>query len=269
MKKNFERDLIVKNLRCYKQDYWTEGSEVNFIAKPRIYNGLLCLLDCEIDVEFSRGATFRAKRGDVLYLPRGSHYKITFCDVGAGVASFLFNFSLEVGGEAVLLSEKPTLAEFSDEAKKNALIEEVMQGDSSYFAKKSALFGLLALWKRTKDFEPLPNVNTNMKLLMPALNYMEARRSWTETVGELAEICHVSDGFFRKVFRETFSVSPKEFMLKERLLRAKEMLESGEFNVQEVSEKLGFSSPTYFSRIFKKKIGVPPVSLINMCESQK
>lgn len=49
-----------------------------------------------------------------------------------------------------------------------------------------------------------------------------------------------------------------EYITGVRISAAKEMLVRGEGKIYEISEKLGFESPYYFSKVFKKTEGVSP-----------
>lgn len=79
------------------------------------------------------------------------------------------------------------------------------------------------------------------------------------SVAELAQLCGMSESNLKKIIKKyTGSGVSKHFtMLK--IVRATSMLESG-MNINEVSELLGFSSPAYFSYVFKRETGAPPIS---------
>ncbi|WP_373736240.1 helix-turn-helix domain-containing protein [Bacteroides heparinolyticus] len=47
-----------------------------------------------------------------------------------------------------------------------------------------------------------------------------------------------------------------------RLNYAMEKLRSGEYNVTEVSEMCGFSTPAYFSKVFKEHFGKTPTEVM-------
>lgn len=78
------------------------------------------------------------------------------------------------------------------------------------------------------------------------------------TVEELARGCYMSLRAFREAFARYTGLSPKEYMLSRKLEAARELLRRGDLSVNEVAWQLGFSSPYYFSRIFKIKTGCPP-----------
>ncbi|MDA8763784.1 response regulator [Flavobacteriaceae bacterium] len=62
---------------------------------------------------------------------------------------------------------------------------------------------------------------------------------------------------YRKIKSLTGSTA-NEFIRKVRLKKAKQLLENSEFNVSEVTYKVGFSSPSYFTKCFKEYYGVLP-----------
>ena len=52
--------------------------------------------------------------------------------------------------------------------------------------------------------------------------------------------------------------TPQAFMMHYRMNIALELLQAGELNVSEVAYRVGSSSPSTFSREFKKHFGYPP-----------
>jgi len=76
-------------------------------------------------------------------------------------------------------------------------------------------------------------------------------------IKELAKNAGMCEALFRKVFKKVTGYSPKQFYDNLRLAYGVELLKQG-FNVSEVSDKLGYSSPFHFSKIFCKKFGIPP-----------
>lgn len=53
-------------------------------------------------------------------------------------------------------------------------------------------------------------------------------------------------------------MSLSEYIIQKRLSIAKQLLETTELSIVEVSQRTGFSYSSYFVRIFKKKVGVTP-----------
>jgi len=77
---------------------------------------------------------------------------------------------------------------------------------------------------------------------------------------KMAEQYHVGYSYFRQMFKKYTGVSPGQYHLQLRILRAKELLAATDKSIKEISYELGFQSIYYFSNIFKKKEGINPSS---------
>lgn len=75
---------------------------------------------------------------------------------------------------------------------------------------------------------------------------------------KIAEQHHVGYSYFRQMFKKYTGVSPGQYHLQLRLMRAKELLAASDKSIKEISYELGFKSIYYFSNIFKKKEGMNP-----------
>ena len=254
-------DFNIKDLQFYVQNYFKNGSEVNFLSKPRIHHGILYLRACNIDVYFPNGEMMQAKCGDLLYLPTGSQYRSVFKDVKGDVPTLLFNCEIEYEGEAFTLAKSVERIRFANTEEIKALFDKALSATESPLMLKSCFFGILELWRKEKMLSPHTRVK-KYSVITPAIEYIEAHENEEISIETLAKICHLSPSFFRKKFSLIMGTSPKEFYLSRRMQRAKILLESGEFTVGEVSVLLGFSSPSYFSRIFYKKIGIHAVDCL-------
>jgi len=84
------------------------------------------------------------------------------------------------------------------------------------------------------------------------------RESGMVTVAELSEQLFVSKDYLRHLLKSSSGRSPLSHIIGARIDRARELLAAGELNVSAVAERCGFSSPYYFSRMFKKVTGMTP-----------
>jgi AraC-like DNA-binding protein len=88
--------------------------------------------------------------------------------------------------------------------------------------------------------------------------YMRDNLNKNISIEELAAILNVSYSTFRKMYKKYTGMSPNQYHLGLRIQKSKEMLLYSEKSVKEVAHDLGFESVHYFSRIFRKKEGIPP-----------
>ena len=77
------------------------------------------------------------------------------------------------------------------------------------------------------------------------------------SIDAIAKMAYVSKSNFFKMFKEELGLSPNEFIIHERIKKAKELL-SQQNSVSETAFSTGFSDTNYFIRVFKQVEGVTP-----------
>ncbi|MFF3483251.1 helix-turn-helix domain-containing protein [Streptomyces sp. NPDC002701] len=78
------------------------------------------------------------------------------------------------------------------------------------------------------------------------------------TVRTLAAGVSLSASRFAHLFSRQLGQSPMRALLAARLLHAARLLEATDLPVERVAAAAGFSSPFHFSRVFRRRYGVPP-----------
>lgn len=79
----------------------------------------------------------------------------------------------------------------------------------------------------------------------------------------LAENMYMSRATFYRKMEEMLGESPSVFIKKYRLKKSAMYLKSGNYSLQEISRKMGFSNPKYFSKSFKSEFGVLPSDYVS------
>ena len=77
---------------------------------------------------------------------------------------------------------------------------------------------------------------------------------------ELAALCGISRDYFEKTFRQALGVSPGQYYTSLILERAKHLLSTTMYSIGEISALCGIDDALYFSRFFKKKVGLSPTA---------
>ncbi|MBQ4136644.1 MAG: helix-turn-helix transcriptional regulator [Clostridia bacterium] len=111
-------------------------------------------------------------------------------------------------------------------------------------------------------FYEILNELTNQELsdiLSPALEYIHESYFDSEITNKsLARKCKISEVYFRKLFKEKYDISPKQYILSLRLDKAKKLLCEGEQKIHEIALACGFESSEHFCRSFKAQLGTTP-----------
>lgn len=95
-------------------------------------------------------------------------------------------------------------------------------------------------------------------LVLKAVNYLNASYGENHTLESLAKHFFVSKATIMYNFNKYLHCPPMDYLLTLRLSRAKEELMNTDKSIKEISESCGFSSPNYFSLIFKRKENISP-----------
>ena len=122
---------------------------------------------------------------------------------------------------------------------------------AAYLQELFAMISRLSLYKE-RNFE-----EENKRRVDEACKAASERLK-TVTVSELAEAAHLSVGRFSAIFRELMGRSVGDYIAALRIERAKDLLCFGTMSVGEIAEAVGYSDQNYFSRAFKKRVGVSP-----------
>ena len=77
-------------------------------------------------------------------------------------------------------------------------------------------------------------------------------------VGALAAELRLSQDYFARVFRRTFGIPPRAWLLRERIQTAAHRLRESNLNVSEIASEFGYGDVFLFSRQFKQVLGRSP-----------
>ncbi|HEX2852812.1 MAG TPA: AraC family transcriptional regulator [Opitutaceae bacterium] len=88
-------------------------------------------------------------------------------------------------------------------------------------------------------------------------------------IAALAREASVSRYHFIRLFKASMGLPPHQYILKCRLLRAKEMLGTGEFRVAEAAYESGFCDQSHLNRHFRKFFGFTPKALLKKKRSSQ
>jgi AraC family transcriptional regulator of arabinose operon len=100
-----------------------------------------------------------------------------------------------------------------------------------------------------------------------AVNYIELNMQNNVSVYELTQFLGISQPYLFKIFKERFSLSPKQYILNQKLKRAKVLLTETNLSVSHIANSIGILDVLSFSKAFKQKTGLSPVNYRNQYKS--
>ena len=135
-------------------------------------------------------------------------------------------------------------------------ILEIWQGREPSYKMRAAsvLYEILA----DAHAENRPTITRN-PLINDSVEYMLNNFSDPNiSVAYLAKTAHISEAYFRRLFKAEYNTSPKKYISKLRIKYASELIATGYYSLPQVAEMSGFSDYRYFSVEFKRHMGCSP-----------
>ena len=78
------------------------------------------------------------------------------------------------------------------------------------------------------------------------------------SLDDVSKEVDISPYYFSKLFKEETGENFIEYLTAVRINKAKQLIAGSDMSMKEICTEVGYSDPNYFSRIFKKNVGVTP-----------
>lgn len=128
---------------------------------------------------------------------------------------------------------------------------------------------LLKPWKEEKLCELINTAIENVRSMQKTDSIVHSQkdvikdyidRNYKKDISakDVAGILGYSDVYFSKVFKQLFDDNFINYLTKIRMDRAKLLLKDVSFNIKEVGKSVGYADSNYFTKVFKRSIGMSP-----------
>ena len=98
----------------------------------------------------------------------------------------------------------------------------------------------------------------NSKLLEEAIQYIRENYHEKLSLENVAEKIYISPYYLSHLFKEELGITFLEYLTRIRMEEAKKLLMDRSLTILDISLRIGYDDPGYFSKVFKKNIGVSP-----------
>ena len=192
------------------------------------------------------------KPGDAIIFPTGSIRERLYTDKYARYASFNVRLPEEIEIEA---KGKIKNAVDSSTALLIDRIEEDLKFLTSHSSDKCLSIFFYLYYRLAESAENTENPHyKNIK------QYIYAHLSERITLSEIAESTHLAARYICTLFKKHSGLTITEYICRERVNLAKRLIVTSDFSLLEISSACGFSDYNYFSRTFKKIVGITAAS---------
>lgn len=131
--------------------------------------------------------------------------------------------------------------------------------NGDYFSSLGFLYQVFG--KLIKEYENESNKLSNPKEVYTAkaIEFIEENYNKEISIAEISKILNIDRSHFFKCFRDVMNISPQQYLINFRLSKSQDLLRKSSFSISTISSLVGFSSPGYYSKLFKKHIGITPI----------
>ncbi len=91
-----------------------------------------------------------------------------------------------------------------------------------------------------------------------AVVYIQQNYQRELSVDEVANFCKLNRNYFSRRFKELIGSTPQEFLIRQRLTSAAELLRLTDLPIKNIADQCGYTNQLHFSQAFKKYYGLPP-----------
>lgn len=96
------------------------------------------------------------------------------------------------------------------------------------------------------------------EVLQPVFEYIKNNQSIFPAQPDMARLCHLSPSYFSRLFRKETGLTFTNYIIAAKIEMAKKLLSESSASVTEISDSLGYSSPSYFIKSFKDREHMTP-----------
>lgn len=248
----------ITRFRSLIEHHW-EG-EYTFLGESHNFWEFICVLDGEIE-SVQDGKIHLLKSGNFCCCPPMAFH--SSCNIGP--PSHFLNFSFEhIGTLPSVLSGGVfylTPVEIDEVKSIFYRLEEAFSKEPADLAMgaeaASAMTSfLLRLSRQHTPHDRLAKTRSGV-MYQKLVETMRDALYENLSVQEIAARNAIGITTMKELFRKYSGIGPKRYYAEMRGIEALRLLEAG-MEIVEITEKLNYSSPNYFSHCFKKQFGAPP-----------
>lgn len=218
----------------------------------------------------NKGQTIKLQANDIFFIPPdtdGKYHEIYYYPDKKDPWEYIWVNFIGIGTEKLIACAKLTTnnncySVQNPSALRRELTEMIRIAQNT--AKRNASYYLpfaMKLFAEIADERKFNNqiITAKEKKVKQIVDIIE--RTYTSqdfSIKQIAEELYYSISYISRIFKEVTNMTPIDYVTSLRMLRARDMLRSRNYNISQIAYAVGYNSPFYFSKEFKKYFGFPP-----------
>ena len=143
------------------------------------------------------------------------------------------------------------------------LLSELQQGNCGSRLYIESLTNVLAVhlirqYTATQPQHPIYEGGLPQHQLSQVLDYIDAHLEQDIKLADLATLLNMSQFHFSHLFKRAIGTSPYQYLLQQRIERAKKLLKDRDRSIMEIALMCGFNSHSHLSKQFRQATGMTP-----------
>ena len=260
----YQTEVVISEAFSKTQNWNSRGDVYSCLQRPKPSHTLLWFKNCYGEIVDASSKRLTVKQNQLIYTPKDAEYIINFFGTAPDqVDTVVIHFQLrDTLGNDIAPSLLPqiciesvdgatalTFDKLADEFRKNVI------------CMPDATSMLYKLWASICKKRRRENTAHKYNCIKEGIELLE--NDVDISIKEIADVCCVSECYFRRLFKEYSGETPMDFRQRHRIEKAKQLLLSDMFTISEIARELHFADIYHFSKTFKSIVGVSPSKFIS------
>jgi AraC family transcriptional regulator len=140
------------------------------------------------------------------------------------------------------------------------LLSARVAGSSKTVADLTQLFATYLAEKYTSATGAQPEFRGGLPIrqLRKVEDHVREHLAEEMSLEALAEVAQLSPFHFSRVFKQSTGMTPLQFVTRERITRAQQLIRETSRSLIEIALDIGYTSPSHFAKVFRRVAGVAP-----------
>ncbi|WP_426445455.1 AraC family transcriptional regulator [Paenibacillus sp. S-38] len=202
---------------------------------------------------------------DAVYIAAPGHTLAIHPETGRKPHVFLIEFDLGQGGQAdgafPLTGETPVRYDLRMIQLCEHLCECSQSGKGIEWLHGQSLLYELLYWILTHRSQSQESLDSRASMERTK-EYIDANYSDSLSLEQLAQMAGISPKYYGSLFKKRFGKTAIDYLTEVRIHNAKRIMMQSDVRLKDVAFKVGYHDEFYFSRMFKREVGVSPTAYL-------